>query len=86
MEARGTVLPNPWIASYAGDCEVYRIWTDLSSGEFPQQYGEAPHVGGLHVPLGGRLLQRLGRHPRRRVQPALLLERELRVRHVDARC
>lgn len=56
----------------------------FASGEFPQQNGEAPHVGGLPVAVGNLLLQCFGGHPARIVDPALFLEGELCVRHVDA--
>lgn len=66
------------------DCEIPLLSRYHLGCYPPRQHGEAPHVAGLPVATRGRPLQRLGRHPGRRVHAALLLEGELRVGHVDA--
>lgn len=55
----------------------------LSSGEFPEHDGEAPHVGSPDVDVGLGALQSLGRHPGRLVDLVPLLEGKLGVCHVD---
>lgn len=55
----------------------------LSGHDLPEQNRKRPHVAGLSVDLARLLLQRLRRHPGRMKQFVLVLERKLRVGHVD---
>ena len=55
----------------------------LPGGQLPEEHGEAPHVGRPDIDLLALLLQRFRSHPLRIVAPALVLEREPRIRHAD---
>lgn len=73
--------------TFGGDAHTAFHWRqiaerDLPRAQFPNAYGEAPHIARLPIPIGAFLLQRFGWHPGGLIQAAALLEWEFRISHI----